>query len=131
MESIKQQLIKDIESFNNAVFIDCIERGGREELHFQATQFAATGIKRLVEESYENINAGLGHYRDTNKYYIQLKTNIYEMPYRKAMAACGMDEWEMAFADSVPAACTEGCMVEPDGKCEHGNIAVTQILMCL
>ena len=27
---------------------------------------------------------------------------------------------EIAFHSSVPACCSEGCIVEPDGVCEHG-----------
>jgi len=31
----------------------------------------------------------------------------------------------MLLASVVPACCSSGCMVEPDGKCQHGFSAIT------
>ena len=28
--------------------------------------------------------------------------------------------WDVALSSTVPACCSEGCIVEPDGVCEHG-----------
>lgn len=35
----------------------------------------------------------------------------------------------MLFASVVPACCSEGCMVEPDGTCQHGFSSVVEALM--
>jgi len=31
---------------------------------------------------------------------------------------------ELVFASVVPACCSEGCQVEPDGKCQHGHPSI-------
>jgi hypothetical protein len=31
---------------------------------------------------------------------------------------------DFALESVVPACCTEGCQVEPDGSCEHGNQSI-------
>ncbi len=37
-----------------------------------------------------------------------------------AIAEDGRDLEEIAMDSVVPACCSEGCQVEPDGTCEHG-----------
>lgn len=45
--------------------------------------------------------------------------NPYRIPARQAMAEAGLELDDLT--DSiVPACCSEGCEVEPDGRCEHG-----------
>jgi hypothetical protein len=38
----------------------------------------------------------------------------------------GVDELleKFVFQSDVPACCSAGCMVEPDGKCPHGNVSI-------
>jgi len=36
----------------------------------------------------------------------------------------GVELMDVAFSSVVPACCSEGCQVEPDGHCEHGNESV-------
>lgn len=36
----------------------------------------------------------------------------------------GLSLMEVAFSSVVPACCSEGCQVEPDGHCSHGNESV-------
>jgi hypothetical protein len=31
---------------------------------------------------------------------------------------------ELGYKGIMPACCSEGCEVEPDGKCEHGNPSI-------
>ena len=38
----------------------------------------------------------------------------------EAMKDAGMTLSECVFDSVVPACCSYGCMVEPDGTCEHG-----------
>lgn len=46
----------------------------------------------------------------------------YRISYRDALADAGIAEDDFnTLSDSiVPACCSEGCEVEPDGKCSHG-----------
>lgn len=41
----------------------------------------------------------------------------------------GFGEWleENGLESVVPAACTHGCQVEPDGECEHGGVSVLRL----
>lgn len=39
-------------------------------------------------------------------------------------SALGEDVEELAFASVVPACCSSGCQVEPDGKCSHGHPSI-------
>lgn len=41
----------------------------------------------------------------------------------------GFEEWleENCLESIVPAACTHGCAVEPDGECEHGGVSVLRL----
>jgi hypothetical protein len=36
----------------------------------------------------------------------------------------GVQLMEIAFSSIVPACCSEGCQVEPDGHCQHGHESV-------
>lgn len=36
----------------------------------------------------------------------------------------GVELHELVLESVVPACCSEGCQVEPDGTCEHGNDSV-------
>lgn len=36
----------------------------------------------------------------------------------------GLSLMDVAFSSVVPACCSEGCQVEPDGHCPHGNESV-------
>lgn len=38
----------------------------------------------------------------------------------QALENDGVELMEVAFSSVVPACCSEGCQVEPDGHCEHG-----------
>jgi hypothetical protein len=48
--------------------------------------------------------------------------NPYRISAREAMENAGMELSDCM--DESPACCSEGCMVEPDGRCEHGCPAV-------
>jgi hypothetical protein len=44
-----------------------------------------------------------------------------EITVSKALSNEGVDSlMDVAFSSVVPACCSEGCQVEPDGECEHG-----------
>ena len=48
-----------------------------------------------------------------------------EITVSKALESHGLDSiMEIAFSSIVPACCSEGCEVEPDGHCEHGYESV-------
>lgn len=56
--------------------------------------------------------------------------NAFRVSVREALEEEGFGSVE-EFIDSgfasdsvVPACCSEGCRVEPDGRCEHGNPSV-------
>ena len=36
----------------------------------------------------------------------------------------GVSLMDLIFSSVIPACCSEGCQVEPDGHCEHGNESV-------
>tara|TARA_R110000765_G_scaffold74482_5_gene146067 strand:+ start:570 stop:749 length:180 start_codon:yes stop_codon:yes gene_type:complete len=39
----------------------------------------------------------------------------------EALEAEGIENiWDIAFSSVVPACCSHGCQVEPDGHCSHG-----------
>jgi hypothetical protein len=38
----------------------------------------------------------------------------------QALANLGLSYIEVAMGSVVPACCSEGCEVEPDGRCSHG-----------
>jgi hypothetical protein len=42
----------------------------------------------------------------------------------EALEAHGVELEDVALEAVVPACCNEGCEVEPDGHCEHGNPSV-------
>jgi len=42
----------------------------------------------------------------------------------KALENEGLELMDVAFSSVVPACCSEGCQVEPDGHCEHGHESV-------
>jgi len=43
-----------------------------------------------------------------------------EITVTKALENEGMELMELVFSSVVPACCSDGCQVEPDGHCEHG-----------
>lgn len=43
---------------------------------------------------------------------------------REALEMHGVSLSEIVWESIVPACCSEGCEVEPDGECEHGNPSV-------
>lgn len=44
---------------------------------------------------------------------------------KEALEYHGYDDiFELQFASVIPACCSEGCEVEPDGICQHGNPSV-------
>jgi hypothetical protein len=43
---------------------------------------------------------------------------------RETLEMHGVSLDEVAFESVVPACCSEGCEVEPDGECEHGQPSV-------
>jgi len=43
---------------------------------------------------------------------------------KKVLEIEGLELMELAFSSIVPACCSEGCQVEPDGHCEHGHESV-------
>ena len=43
---------------------------------------------------------------------------------REALEIHGLHLEEVMFDSVVPACCSDGCEVEPDGECEHGNPSV-------
>lgn len=47
-----------------------------------------------------------------------------EITVSEALSNEGLSLMEVAFESVVPACCSEGCQVEPDGHCEHGNESV-------
>lgn len=48
-----------------------------------------------------------------------------EITVEKALENEGIETlMEVAFSSIVPACCSEGCQVEPDGQCEHGHESV-------
>lgn len=49
---------------------------------------------------------------------------------QQALDDAGMTLEDAASDSVVPACCSEGCEVEPDGECEHGNPSVL-IALCL
>lgn len=43
----------------------------------------------------------------------------------EALEMHGYDDiMDIAFSSIIPACCSEGCEVEPDGKCEHGHPSI-------
>lgn len=42
----------------------------------------------------------------------------------EALDNAGLEFDDVAFESIVPACCSHGCDVEPDGHCEHGNPSV-------
>ena len=48
----------------------------------------------------------------------------YKISINKALEESGMILEEVVYDSLVPACCSEGCMVEPDGMCEHGFSSV-------
>ena len=47
-----------------------------------------------------------------------------EITVTEALENEGVELMEVAFSSVVPACCSEGCQVEPDGHCEHGYESV-------
>jgi hypothetical protein len=43
---------------------------------------------------------------------------------KEALEASGQTLEELVFESVVPACCSDGCEVEPDGTCEHGHPSV-------
>jgi hypothetical protein len=43
---------------------------------------------------------------------------------RETLAMHGVSLDELAWESIIPACCSEGCEVEPDGECEHGQPSV-------
>ena len=43
-----------------------------------------------------------------------------EISPEEALDNAGMKKEDLIIESIVPACCSYGCMVEPDGKCEHG-----------
>ena len=52
----------------------------------------------------------------------------YEISPEQALLDAGMELRDLVFESVVPACCSHGCMVEPDGKCEHGYWSVAREL---
>ena len=49
----------------------------------------------------------------------------FEISVEEALEAEGLENiYDVAFSSIVPACCSQGCQVEPDGHCEHGNESV-------
>lgn len=46
--------------------------------------------------------------------------NEHRIPAAQALKEADMTLEECVVEDVVPACCSEGCEVEPDGRCEHG-----------
>jgi hypothetical protein len=46
--------------------------------------------------------------------------NQYRISLQEALDNAGMDFEAMMNDSVIPACCSEGCEVEPDGRCEHG-----------
>jgi hypothetical protein len=46
--------------------------------------------------------------------------NEYRIKVAEAIREDGREFEEIALDSVVPACCSEGCQVEPDGRCEHG-----------
>lgn len=47
---------------------------------------------------------------------------------KKAIAEDGRELEEIAMDSVVPAVCSEGCQVEPDGECPHGFPSVLIVM---
>jgi hypothetical protein len=50
--------------------------------------------------------------------------NTTQITPKQALDNAGMTMSECVMDSIVPACCDHGCMVEPDGTCEHGNQSV-------
>jgi len=44
----------------------------------------------------------------------------HEISADEALANEGLELMDVAFSSVIPACCSEGCQVEPDGTCSHG-----------
>jgi hypothetical protein len=47
---------------------------------------------------------------------------------QEALDNAGMSLEECVYDSIVPACCSDGCMVEPDGSCEHGHPSVLLLM---
>jgi len=63
-----------------------------------------------------NLNAIVKRSKDTNPHRITVKQLALDHGYETVMDFLE----EIGYDSVVPALCTEGCEVEPDGKCCHG-----------
>jgi ribosomal protein S27AE len=53
--------------------------------------------------------------------YEEYETNgAYRITPEQALEDAGMEIRDLVIESIVPACCSHTCMVEPDGKCEHG-----------
>jgi len=49
----------------------------------------------------------------------------YQISTQKALGNAGYNEiYDLMYCSIVPACCSDGCDVEPDGSCEHGYPSV-------
>lgn len=71
------------------------------------------------------INEGLNHEEIIRlmEYWNQLE-GAERIPAQEALDNAGMTLMECVIDSIVPACCSNGCMVEPDGTCEHGHESV-------
>jgi hypothetical protein len=53
-----------------------------------------------------------------------LSTMAKKLTVEEVLADEGLTLMDVAFSSVVPACCSEGCQVEPDGHCPHGNESV-------
>lgn len=55
---------------------------------------------------------------------MEIYNMAHEIMVREAMDLHGLELSDLILESIVPACCSEGCMVEPDGVCEHGFVSV-------